>query len=83
MKKTLLIGAIALLLLTGCTNRDDADRALQAQGFTNIQETGYDFMACSENDFYHTGFTATNSNGKRVSGTVCSGIFFKSATVRF
>ena len=83
MKRTIIMAILALGLLTGCTNRDDADRALQAQGFTNIQETGYDFMACSEDDFYHTGFTATNSNGKRVSGTVCSGVLFKSATIRY
>jgi len=83
MKRTIIMAILALGLLTGCTNKEDADRALRAQGFTNIQETGYDFMACSENDFYHTGFTATNSNGKRVSGTVCSGVLFKSATIRY
>jgi len=81
--KTLLIGAIALLLLTGCTSQQDAERALDGAGFTNIQMTGYNFMACSEDDFYHTGFVAKNPQGNTVSGTVCSGMLFKSATVRF
>ena len=83
MKKIILAGAVLALLLSGCTNKDDADRALSAQGFTNIQETGYDFFACSQDDFYHTGFKATNTNGKIVTGTVCSGLLFKSATIRY
>jgi len=81
--KTLLIGLTALLLLSGCTNKNDMDRALEAQGFTNIQETGYNFFSCSQDDFYHSGFKATNAQGKSVEGTVCSGILFKSATIRF
>jgi len=71
------------ILLCACTNSDDANRALTAQGFTNIRMTGYDWFACAKDDFYHTGFEAKNSNGLAVSGVVCSGIIFKSATIRF
>lgn len=82
MKKVLLFALLALALV-GCTNAGDAREALDAQGFTDITITGYDWFACSEDDWNHTGFIATNPQGKRVSGTVCSGLLFKSATVRW
>jgi len=81
MKTT--IAMVVILVLAGCTSKQDAERALKAQGFNDIKVTGYDFLACSSDDFYHTGFTATNTNGKIVRGTVCSGILFKNATIRF
>lgn len=81
MKKILFI-ALALSL-TACSNSSDAVRALQGSGYTNIQPGGYDWFACSKDDFYHTKFTATNPAGQTVSGTVCSGLLFKGATVRF
>ena len=80
MKKIVLIAAV--LLMTGCTSKNDAERALRAEGFTDIKITGYDFLACSEDDFYHTGFVAKR-NGRTVRGTVCSGILFKGATIRY
>ena len=81
-KTTILTLLIAIVFMSGCTSPQDADRALSAQGFSDITYTGYDFMACSEDDIYHTGFRAKNPQGRYVSGTVCSGIF-KNATVRF
>ena len=81
--KKIIIGILLAFLLIGCTNEIDAHRALHAQGFTNIKITGYDLYACSEDDFYHTGFVATNSNGYAVTGTVCSGLLFKNATIRY
>lgn len=71
-----------LTFLSACTNRNDAEKALRAEGYTNIQITGYDFFACGKDDFYHTGFKAINREGKTVEGTVCSGILKKS-TVRY
>ena len=82
MKKIILMVAIGLMLV-GCTSKEDANRALRSQGFTDIHITGYDFLSCSKDDFYHTGFTAKNMQGITVRGTVCSGLIFKSATVRF
>lgn len=70
-------------LLTGCTSESDATNALQSLGFSNVQMTGYHWFACSQDDWFHTGFTAQNIYGKYVSGTVCSGLLFKNATVRF
>ncbi len=52
-------------------------------GFSDIRTTGYKWFACSEGDWYHTGFVAINPQGVEVSGVVCSGLFFKNSTVRF
>lgn len=75
--------ALSVLLLAGCTNSGDAHRALEAIGFSEIEITGYSWLACGKDDFYHTGFTAINQEQMRVYGTVCSGILFKNSTVRF
>lgn len=72
----------ALTFITGCTNRNDAQKALSAEGYTNIQITGFDLFACGRDDFYHTGFKATNKEGRTINGTVCSGIL-KKATIRY
>lgn len=82
MKKTLLVLTLALGI-AGCTNKKDANNALNSLGFTDVQVTGYNFLACSDNDFYHTGFRAKNPQGYWVTGTVCSGLLFKNSTVRF
>ena len=71
------------MLFTGCTSQSDAERALKAEGYENIQMTGYNILSCSEDDFYHTGFSAVNHKGRVVTGTVCSGLLFKSATIRY
>lgn len=76
-----IIGIIAPL--SGCTSRKDANHALKSAGYTDIKTNGYAWFACSKDDFHHTKFTATNVRGKIVSGTVCSGLFFKNATIRF
>ncbi len=81
--KNVLIIAILAILFSGCTNKDDAKKALISSGFSDIQITGYNFFSCSRNDFYRTGFTAKNVNGLKVNGTVCSGLLFKNSTVRF
>lgn len=80
MKKLIAIAAIALC---GCTQQDTARRILEDAGYTNVQLQGYAFLACSEDDTYHDAFTATNPNGRHVSGTVCAGMLFKNSTIRF
>lgn len=80
--KTVIFILVAALVV-GCTNKEDANRALNAQGFTNIEILGYDFFGCSKDDFYHTKFSADNISGIRVTGTVCSGFMFKNATIRY
>ncbi|AHX12914.1 hypothetical protein CH75_06295 [Dyella jiangningensis] len=82
MKKIIAVLAVAAVL-SGCYNGDDARRALSAQGFSDVEVTGHAWFACGKDDFYATSFTATNSQGKRVSGAVCSGFMFKNSTVRW
>lgn len=74
---------LACLVLAACTSENDAERALRAEGFTDIQYTGYSWFACSKDDFYHSGFRAKNREGKTVEGVVCSGLVFKNATIRY
>jgi hypothetical protein len=81
MKKLTIL---AILLLTAaCTKPSDAEKALEDLGMTNIRTGGYAWFACSQDDFYHTSFTATNAQGRQITGTVCSGVLFKNSTVRF
>jgi len=77
-----LIILISIFLLS-CTNEDAARKALENQGFTNIQITGYEPFSCSDSDGTSTGFSATNPNGKNVSGAVCCGRLFKKCTIRW
>lgn len=74
---------LAALALAGCSDASTATRALQDAGYSDIQTTGYSFFSCGQDDTFATGFTATNPAGRRVSGTVCSGLLFKGATIRF
>jgi hypothetical protein len=82
MKKIIIMIAIIGLCFLGCTNSKGAKQLLEDEGFTDITITGYDFLACSKDDFYHTGFIA-KKNGKERRGTVCEGLFFKGSTIRF
>lgn len=81
MKKLMILSLI--LLCAACTSEDDARRALSSAGYTDINILGYSFFSCSKEDFFRTEFTATNYQGKTISGTVCSGLLFKDATIRF
>lgn len=83
MSKLVAVIFMAPFFLASCTSERDARRALEAEDFTDITMTGYAFFACAKDDFYHTGFEASNSHGKRISGVVCSGLFFKNATIRY
>ena len=83
MFRMLLICTLLLGLSSCMTSPEDANKALRALGFTDVQYTGYSFFSCGKGDWYHTGFTARNVNGELVSGTVCSGLLFKQSTVRF
>ena len=70
-----------VLVMSGCSNPDKATQVLKKQGYTEIHITGYSLFACSEDDFYSTGFEAKSVTGEFVTGAVCSG-FFKGNTVR-
>lgn len=79
MRKGILI--LSVLALAACTDADGARRTVESHGFTNVKITGYRFFGCSDNDGWRTGFEATNPNGRRVTGVVCSALF-KGNTLR-
>lgn len=85
--KVFVMGLIAAILsiaiLAGCTDEKNAYRVLTANGFTDIQMTGYAWLACSDKDTFSTGFTAKGPTGIPVKGAVCSGMLFKNSTIRF
>lgn len=70
-------------LMSGCTREDHARELLGSQGMTEIDITGYRMFICSDDDKFSTGFMAKSVGGKYVSGSVCSGLFGKGATVRY
>ena len=80
--KNLVLAAL-ILSLTACAPMSDqrANRALESQGYTEIQYHGISYFGCSDDDFYSKSFSAKGANGKVVTGAVC-GSFFKGTTVR-
>lgn len=81
--KRVAIPVITGAFLTSCgVNPEEARRALEAQGMSNVRITGYAFFGCSDNDDFKSKFEAIGANGKTVTGVVCSGLL-KGVTVRF
>lgn len=78
--KFLLLLALAF---AACTNDSDSENALRSSGYTEIHMTGWSPFVCGQEDTFATGFTAKNSAGSTVSGTVCCGLVTKGCTVRF
>ena len=81
MRKILLVMSAAVLL-AACDDPKAARKALGNLGFTNVETKGYSWFGCGKDDSFSTAFEATNAQGQRVTGVVCSG-WFKGATVRF
>lgn len=77
----LFVGYLVAAACGGFTDPKGATRVLQDQGYTNIEITGWRPFAGSDDDTFHTGFSATSPGGRRVTGVVTSG-FFKGNTVR-
>ncbi len=76
-----IIGFIALAV--GCTDEKSANKALTNEGYTDIKIEGWAGPFQCGDDWNATEFTAKNSQGKTVNGTVCSGLLFKNATIRW
>lgn len=79
----IIIGIFSVILLSSCTDENEAGRILTANGFTDIKYTGRAWFACSESDTYATGFEAKGPTGQTISGAVCSGLIFKNSTIRY
>lgn len=74
---------VTCLALSGCSDPiPDSIRVLEDQGYTNIQITGRGFVGCGRDDAYNVEFIAVSQIGRKVSGNVCSGLFFKGYTIR-
>lgn len=68
--------------LVACEDPSAARITLEKSGYSEIQTTGYVWMACGDDDGTHTGFRAKNPAGNVVEGVVCCG-YGKGCTVRF
>lgn len=79
----MVLAFAAVVLLVGCTDRPGATSTLRAQGYTDVEITGWRPFTCSEDDWYRTGFVARSPSGGFVSGTVCRGLIMKGSTLRF
>jgi hypothetical protein len=62
---------LCLFVAGSCTSPDSARKALEAQGFTDIDLRGWSPLSCSDSDDTSTGFRARNTNGQIVEGVVC------------
>ncbi|MDO8492156.1 MAG: hypothetical protein Q7S34_00755 [bacterium] len=68
-------------------SQDIAIRALEKQGYTNVQITEHNwflvgFSGCDDSDVARFKARATNPVGKKVEVFVCTGWLFKGATIR-
>jgi type II secretory pathway pseudopilin PulG len=88
----LIIGIMAWVvipLLAGPSSDDSAAAAAQAQGFRDVQVVSAHrwlsagWHGCGSDDWKATVVIATNPLGNTVTMTVCEGLWFKKATVRF
>lgn len=83
--KVLLILCTLALTVAGCTSEADFQKGkaqLEAQGYTNVHNTGWKNFCCGEDDTFSEGFTATDRFGNQVTGCFCSGAW-KGVTIRF
>ncbi len=71
---------LSVLIFVGCTDKDNAKKLLEKEGYSKIQITGYDWFGCPQEDVFSTGFLAIKNN-KTFIGTVCNG-FFSGADIR-
>lgn len=78
----LLLAALAVVALAGCSQPEHAVKTLEAQGYTDVRTDGFAWFACSEDDTWQTKFYAKSSNGTPISGAVCTGLFLKGSTIR-
>jgi hypothetical protein len=65
-----------------CTDEKGARKALEGQGFTDIEFHGHAFERCGKGDDTCTEFTAIGPTGVRVRGAVGCGYACKGCTVR-
>jgi hypothetical protein len=77
-----LVVVVASLGSLGNLNDAEFARLMRQEGVADAKQTGYAFLACSEDDLQSAGFAGTK-NGQHVEGTICGGILFKNYTIRW
>ena len=81
MKKELMLLILSIILFLGCTDKENAEKFLKKEGYTDITIRGYNFFACTKDDSESTGFIA-KIDGKVVEGTVCTGMLLRNHTIK-
>ena len=81
MGRVKMLLALVVFAASGCTDANEATKVLVDSGYKDVQIKGYSFTGCSEDDAYHTEFTARGATGNEVRGVVCGG-WFKGSTIR-
>lgn len=66
--------AIFFAFLLSCADPDRTRATLEAEGFTRISITGYEWTSCGHGDTYCTGFDALAPSGRRVHGAIGCGM---------
>ena len=85
--KALAVGVGLLMFAGGCTAPEKTRALLESQGYTAVAIHGWQPYSCSTGeggDWFSTGFSAyAPVTELPISGTVCAGLLFKDATIRF
>jgi hypothetical protein len=72
---------ISVLILSACTKQEDVEKYAKKEQWDSYEIHGYCWFGCADKDFWATSFTA-RKGGIEFEGCVCSGLFFKSTTLR-
>lgn len=79
-------GFISLVILIaglgGCTDKEAGKQLLPDMGYTNIKYEGFGWFDCGEDDWFRSRYSAINPKGKRITLTICEGLF-KGKTIRY
>lgn len=83
--KIKILTFMTICTLFSCTSNSDFEKGkkqLEQQGYTDVENTGYEAFCCGQDDDFSTGFRCKNSKGETITGCFCSAIG-KSITIRF
>ena len=70
--KHILISLVTMLTFNGCQNPTGVYSFLARKQMSNITIIGFQSKECANGDVYRAEIIATDKNGKRVEGSVCS-----------
>lgn len=62
---------------------DTQKKAVEAQGFTEVQIGDWAPASCADSDDVARHFTAKNVQGEPVAGVICCGLVLKACTIRW